>query len=859
MRVFIFSILELCCTFLRAQFADSFLDGDADKNPTWYFSNSDFEVRDEKLHSINSTSSGTSFAISSAFQAKNCNFFSFDVDLLLNPSSSNYADIFIASDSVCNKAQNGYFIRLGDTKDNICLYKLTNGIKSLLIKGKDGELDKSSSHKTIRIYRSSKGSIRLARHDNIEGTWRTEGLLPDSFTFIGDYVGIKIVQTGTGAIGKHYFDNFKFDDGHSDSIGPKIVSISVENDSLLTVYLNEPVAAITASAFILNNSISASDAFIDSNNAGVIHLQFPTLLTKNTSYSLQYSGLQDYTGNISQTASYPFVYFEKEIPQQGDVVFTEIMANPSPSAGLLPEIEYVELQNISSKYLNLGGCRFGDASTEIVLPDSILSPGQILLLSKNTFPKLKNSNALWIGTATYPTLNNDQDELHFTNQADSIISYIHYTQDWHTLTWKKQGGWSLERIDNTLSCVNDGNWASCLKGGGSPGLANTIASAIVIPQNRVKRIYCQDSVHLILFFQQPIDKSKLKNSCFTILENNENPNRSDIYDIECKSLKLSFNTPFKKSHIFHLIVDSVLSCFEIPIAKDTIAFGLAEDRIDSGKIMLNEILFNPAGALSDYVEIVNVSNSILDLKFLRLGNTDNTGNVYQVYSVYPDGFDFLPGDYVLLTTDVVSTLNTYPSHNSNAFVALSQMPTYANDKGTVILFNNDAQVLDAFPYSDNLHSPVIANTEGISLEKFRPELLSKDPQHWTSASQACGFGTPGTRNSQFKDIHNSTSTFNADWAWFSPDDDGYRDVFSIRYDLNEPGYFLNASVFAEDGAKVCSPFANYSLSQQGTLFWDGSCENAVISQGNYVVFLEAFHPSGKTIRQKITFSVLKKN
>ena len=66
---------------------------------------------------------------------------------------------------------------------------------------------------------------------------------------------------------------------------------------------------------------------------------------------------------------------ESDISKPGDILITEIMANP---VGLteLPETEYVEIYNTTGAEISLSGWFFVYESSEIALPDAVLQIGR---------------------------------------------------------------------------------------------------------------------------------------------------------------------------------------------------------------------------------------------------------------------------------------------------------------------------------------------------------------------------------------------------------------------------------------------------------------------------------------------------
>jgi hypothetical protein len=211
---------------------------------------------------------------------------------------------------------------------------------------------------------------------------------------------------------------------------------------------------------------------------------------------------------------------------------------------------------------------------------------------------------------------------------------------------------------------------------------------------------------------------------------------------------------------------------------------------------------------------------------------------------------------VAITENPEQLIQQYKSHRKASLLKINTLPTYPNDKGHCGLLNNLGTVIDRFSYDDNMHSPVVDDKDGISLEKIIPGALSSQRDKWTSAAESAGFGTPGLANSQ-QSTPSSNGMFSMELNWFTPDNDGKNDYLSINYSLQEAGYFISMRVFTESGLLMAQPFSNYYAEQEGTLIWQGDdVEGMPLSPGNYAIFIEAFHANGKRIHKTLTCSIL---
>jgi len=148
---------------------------------------------------------------------------------------------------------------------------------------------------------------------------------------------------------------------------------------------------------------------------------------------------------------------------------------------------------------------------------------------------------------------------------------------------------------------------------------------------------------------------------------------------------------------------------------------------------------------------------------------------------------------------------------------------------------------------------LIKDPEGVSLERIEPGGASQDKANWHSAASTAGYGTPGYRNSEYRQTQVTNAAIDISPKIFSPDNDGHDDVASIQYNVTEPGYVANISVFDSQGRPVRYLVKNGTLGLSGQWNWDGLDEKGnKLSIGIYIVYTEIFNLQGKQAHFKNT-------
>ncbi len=124
-----FVIIMLLSIGSNAQLTENFDDGDFSTNPSWSGNTSDFIVNASSQLQSNNTVANSNYFLSTPNTLANIAEWEMYIQLNFNPSSANYVDIYlISSNSDLTIAGNtGYFVRIGNTDDEISLYRKDAG------------------------------------------------------------------------------------------------------------------------------------------------------------------------------------------------------------------------------------------------------------------------------------------------------------------------------------------------------------------------------------------------------------------------------------------------------------------------------------------------------------------------------------------------------------------------------------------------------------------------------------------------------------------------------------------------------------------------------------------------------------
>ncbi|WP_336514986.1 lamin tail domain-containing protein [Pollutibacter soli] len=532
-----------------------------------------------------------------------------------------------------------------------------------------------------------------------------------------------------------------------------------------------------------------------------------------------------------------------------DIVITELLADPNPSVGL-PEAEFIEIKNNSNDTIILLGWIISDGNSRGRITENIgLPPDSFLIICSNAYKTAFEKFGTTAGISGFPSLDNRKDQLMLFAADGRLIHGIEYNIDSFPDPVKVNGGWSLEMMDESKPCSGWKNWRfSVSPVGGTPGKKNAITSSFIdeVPLSIISS-FATDSLHIVVVFNKSVDSAMitLENDVFTIDNGIGQPQQITVQPPLFNTAVLLLSEPLMPDHVFTLSASSIPDCYgsrnNLTLEIKT---GFAGKSYEG--LIINEILFNPRPSGIDFVEIYNAGNSIIDLNNLLAAGRNNTGEITGMVSLSNQHQLIFPGDYYLVSEDFMIVSKEYEIRKNVAFLNVDNLPSWPDDKGSVILLNNSGDVIDEFSYSEKMHYPLVNDPEGVSLERIDPFAKTQDASNWMSAASDAGYATPGRKNSQFKRHIPSEDEFSTDLKIFSPDNDGHDDQLTISYKLDKPGYNCSISIFNQAGFLVNNLVKNQVCGTEGYFRWNGlNDRNQLLLSGIYYLVIDLFHLDGK--------------
>jgi len=781
-----------------------------------------------------------------------------------DPSSLNNWSVFLLSDNSPSMmsvagAVKGYAIgvNLSGSDDTLRLWKANGNALTTLI----------NSHINWQTDIGPAGIAKITVQRTNEGIW-TIDISSLTGVRIGSGSGTDNELPGTSWFGIYYkysstrdrliwIDNISIEGVfYEDIAAPSVTKCEVTGKNSVEITLSEEPAP--GFSELINISLDDGEnrlVSVAKKNSVKYDLVFEKEFINRTSNNMKFIKVCDNSGNCADNMR---VSFTPLWAAPGDVIITEIMADPTPQVSL-PDKEYIEITNRTSFPLNLKNWRISVTSQVSKLPETVIQPFGIIILCPSQDTLCFSGYGKVLGLKQFPSLTDAGRLIYISDSTGMLVHGVEYSQKWYGDELKSQGGWSLEMIDTGYPFNERNNWsASTSRKGGTPGSVNAVSSGNPdMLFAGLANVFPEDSVTVKITFSEPvfnlhdlikdirIDDLKLTNLY------SSDPLFRNYY---CKP-----ESPLKKDKVYSLQVPGIVSDFTGNlIQKCNFSFGLTQPAA-AGEILFNEILFNPWPGDPDYLELYNSSEKIIDLARLQIvSQNDETGDKSGIVPVSEDSRCFLPGEYYAMTKDAQKTEARYFSSNPDYLLESESLPSMPDDKGHIILYNRELDKIDELKYNDDMHYSLLSANEGVSLEKIDPESESGEKGNWHSASGSAGWGTPGAPNSVYSDIPSQEDNVVFSSTKISPDNDGFEDLLTIKMAFRGTGNVVSLSVFDETGSLVKKITVNQLAGSEATFVWDGTAsDGSLVRTGIYIILINMYNDSGKTRQWKKVCTVIR--
>ncbi len=787
---------------------------------------------------------------------------SFSVKYEYDPSSSNNWCVFLISDS--NPAQmmtdgntSGFAIGVNLTgyDDTLRLYKFKESRVTTLV--------------TCGLkWQSSAGIIepvRITVERSPEGIWNVdvckmndESLSSDSGTdeelFPFSWFGI-FYRYSSAKDRLLWFDDLLIEGVfYEDNEAPAVTALKVSGQNSVELTFNEVPDDENLLPDISLNTAENKAIAITRKNEFVYDVQFSGQLTNKSLNHILINKVCDMRNNCITNLEIPFMPLW---PERGDVIISEIMADPVPAISL-PGHEYIEIVNRTEFSFTMKNwlLRYGGQSTRF--PDISIGASERLILCSISDTSIFKKFGKTAGLKPFPVLADGKGTICLTDSLLNLVHGLEYSSDWYYDELKAGGGWSLEMIDINSPFYTEGNWkASLSRTGGTPGSENSVSGNNPdLSFYGIQHVFPTDSSNIIIKFTESVFCLQEKKNSIKITGNDiQNLFPTDLLFKEY-CLKTGF--PLRSREIYNIeITGDVLDFAGNKMVKGNFRFGLPEASMQ-GDLLFNELLFNPFPGDPDYLELFNNSESILDASRLQVVSLSKSSDTSEVFVLSDEPLCILPGSYYAITSDRLRISDRYFSADPEFLYETSSFPSMSDDEGHLILYNKELDLIDEVVYNKSMHYSLLPDDEGIALEKTGPHNKSEDKVNWHSASEISGWGTPGAPNSVYNELPVTEDRVVLSSSRITPDNDGNEDVLAIQFNLTGNGNVISLSVFDETGSYVRKIASNMLMGAEGSLIWDGTAaDGSPVKNGIYIILISLYDDTGKIKSWKKVCTVIR--
>jgi hypothetical protein len=413
------------------------------------------------------------------------------------------------------------------------------------------------------------------------------------------------------------------------------------------------------------------------------------------------------------------------------VVISEVMFHPQQSSA--PD-EFVEVVNISDRVVDLAGWFIADMSVQypdtLLGDQSLLKPdGHALIFeadydtANGAYREFIPDHTLILSVDDYSLgngLSNQGDSLFLINAIGDTVDAVGWSQD-------LEPGYSLEKVI-LEDCISEGNWAPSLILNGSPGSPNSVAGRVV-----------NLAIHSMTWTGRNPPRGfnitvTLENLGLVTTEGNLLVNDSVVANIPSLLTgqrweeSFNWNAPDNVLGLYPLTVH-VAALRDYDLSNNSIE---AEIPIPSPRMALtiNEIMYSPLTGDPEWIELVNTTYNIANMKDWLICDQSSEARLTQRY--------LRGAEFIVITGDSLG-INGWPADISVLLV--HGFPSLNNTGDRVSLMDPLRAIIDEVDYT---LLPITSS--GRSLEKIDPKAPSQEPTSWVASPGNQGH-TAGRPNS----------------------------------------------------------------------------------------------------------------
>lgn len=389
----------------------------------------------------------------------------------LNPSSSNYLAVYLASSSpdVADSTLSGYYLLLGKSNDEIALWKSVDGVQKKLGASEKKRLNFSKVQYDIVVQTDNDGNWTLKSKINDDEDYSVDFTANDKDIETSSYFILNPHFSKTRT--KHFvFDSISIHSDFIDNEPPYVAGLEL-SDSIITVLWSEKIKVESLSV----DPGDALEFFGSDEKKSRFRIAKADLFGE---YEIPVS-VCDIRGNCSNTPLK--IYFSKGA-KKGDVILNEVLFDVATG-----ESEFVELYNMSDTWISAKSLsiatRKANGNLNYITPlssdaNDAIPPHTYIILSRNVDDVCEKygcgDGAVSFSLPKMAALSNSGAHVVLLDKKDNVLDEFAYDPKMHSQFSTVDKGRSLERVS-----FDGDEWASASDecGGATPGRKNSASSS----------------------------------------------------------------------------------------------------------------------------------------------------------------------------------------------------------------------------------------------------------------------------------------------------------------------------------------------------------------------------------------------
>jgi hypothetical protein len=462
----------------------------------------------------------------------------------------------------------------------------------------------------------------------------------------------------------------------------------------------------------------------------------------------------------------------------------------------------------------------------------------------------------YLQVSTMPTFlfNNTGDAAVLDDHRSVRMDSVHFSP-----TWGGSTGTSLERIDHLGDPNDSTNWSvSSDSLFGTPARANSI---VLLDHDlalyRIGEAAAPPGQNLT-FFATVRNAGRFASSPFTLRFYHDR-NRDSIPEAGELVATVAATSPLQRRDTIQVNaawvsappgVHSMIARLEyqadLRLSNNSALFQ-ARIGYTKGSIVINEIMYEPFAQNAEYVELINVRDTV-DVAGWSLSDAPGGSGAANTFPISQTSRIIAPGEFLVIASDSSFFLRFTDTLLSRHTVVVNRSNLNLNNEGDAVVIRDAAGFpLDSVRFAPGWHSPRITDASGRSLERIHPLLDGDDSRSWSSCVFTLG-GTPGRTNSIHAERIPVAARISSQPSPFSPDGDGTEDFTVIQYELPVEAASVSLRIFDVKGRMIRHLMNNEPGGSSGSVVWDGfDNEKQKARVGIYILLLEAVNATGAEV------------